>query len=858
MVSVAPCFPASNLDASLQSGLYVLGRAFVVVSSASDVSLVKDFLSINFGIVDVVAVISWDAVSVDDIIGLLDAGLEAVSVPEKCVKPLVDAGVPFTRIIVPGSSYDSAAVGVTVSSTDNGISELASKAAKTLIPDLGPQTVFVTFPESATVDSITKITTLDSTIAVIPFQLLSTDVVSSDNKISVAKIIASSLTSDRSDGLFTTLVVDVHDTALGLVYSSEESLAHAISTRTGVYQSRKRGLWFKGQTSGAVQNLRRVSSDCDGDCLKFVVEQTGAGFCHNETFSCFGGSSGLAGLEKTLLSRKKDAPEGSYTKRIFADEALLKAKIMEEAEELTEAKTKSAIAWEMADLLYFAFAKAVRDGVSLEEVERNLDSKSRKITRRKGDAKGKWAEQNGISTEKSQTPKVVVAPAPSVEDNKGKIELTRVDVSAISDAELTELLRRPAQKNANILNLVTPIVEAVRSRGDAALLEFTAKFDKAKLDSPIIRAPFPEELMQLDDETRSALDLSIENVRRFHAAQLETEPLVVETRPGVVCSRFARPIDSVALYVPGGTAILPSTALMLGVPAMVAGCKNIILASPPRADGTLTPEVVYVAHKVGASMIVLAGGAQAVAAMAYGTESIPKVNKILGPGNQFVTTAKMLVQNDTSALVSIDMPAGPSEVLVIADKTSNPAFVASDLLSQAEHGVDSQVVLIAVDLITEQLQAIEDQVHEQAMRLPRVEIVRGAIKHSRTFLVKTVEQAIELSNRYAPEHLIISIENANKYVDAVKHAGSVFVGEWSPESCGDYSSGTNHTLPTYGYAQVYSGVNTASFMKHLTSQELTPEGLKNIGPAVVRLADVEGLDAHGNAVRVRLSALEKK
>jgi phosphoribosyl-ATP pyrophosphohydrolase / phosphoribosyl-AMP cyclohydrolase / histidinol dehydrogenase len=310
--------------------------------------------------------------------------------------------------------------------------------------------------------------------------------------------------------------------------------------------------------------------------------------------------------------------------------------------------------------------------------------------------------------------------------------------------------------------------------------------------------------MDLPEETVRAIDVSFENIRKFHAAQKEEKPLRVETMPGVVCSRFSRPIERVGLYVPGGTAVLPSTALMLGVPAMVAGCKKIVLASPPRSDGTITPEIVYVAHKVGAESIVLAGGAQAVAALAYGTESVSKVDKILGPGNQFVTAGKMFVSNDTNAGVSIDMPAGPSEVLVIADKDANPAFVASDLLSQAEHGVDSQVICIAVDLDEKHLQAIEDELHKQAMALPRVDIVRGAISHSVTILVKDMDQAMQISNEYAPEHLILQIKDAEQTVDKVINAGSVFIGEWTPESVGDYSAGVNHSLREFLVTPIYS------------------------------------------------------
>lgn len=407
------------------------------------------------------------------------------------------------------------------------------------------------------------------------------------------------------------------------------------------------------------------------------------------------------------------------------------------------------------------------------------------------------------------------------------------------------------------MHLVNPIIEGVRSKGDKALIEFTAKFDGVQLQSPVLEAPFPPEYFEgLTEEMKESLDLSIENVRKFHAAQLQTEDLEVETQPGVLCSRFPRPIEKVGLYIPGGTAVLPSTALMLGVPAKVAGCKEIVFASPPRkSDGRVSPEVVYVAEKVGASKIVLAGGAQAVAAMAYGTESVPKVDKILGPGNQFVTAAKMYVQNDTQALCSIDMPAGPSEVLVIADNNADVDFVASDLLSQAEHGIDSQVILVGVELTDDKIQQIQDAVHRQALELPRVDIVRKCIAHSSIIVCDSYQSAFDMSNRYAPEHLILQIENAKDYVKLVDHAGSVFVGAYTPESCGDYSSGTNHTLPTYGYARQYSGANTSTFQKFITAQSITPEGLDNIGRAVMCVARVEGLDGHRNAVKIRMSKL---
>lgn len=518
----------------------------------------------------------------------------------------------------------------------------------------------------------------------------------------------------------------------------------------------------------------------------------------------------MARLEKTLQARKVSSPQGSYTDRLFKNSKLLEAKIMEEAKELCEAKTKEEIATEAADLLYFAMTRCTAADVTLEDVEKNLDLKSMRTSRRPGDAKPEWAAkvglQNGTPKDTTngeaqrETLKEAASIPKSTEDLagtvNGKIEMRRFKTAETNPETLKIALRRPSQRSTDeIMNIINPILQDVRQGGDTALLKYTHRFEKAtSLTSTVLCAPFPESMMQLPPETIEAIDVSFENIRRFHAAQKDEKPLLIETMSGVVCSRFSRPIERVGLYVPGGTAVLPSTALMLGVPAMVAGCKTIVIASPPRADGTITPEIVYVAHKIGAKSIILAGGAQAVAAMAYGTESITKVDKILGPGNQYVTAGKMIVSNDTTALVSIDMPAGPSEVLVIADKASNPAFVASDLLSQAEHGVDSQVVLIAVDLNEEQLAAIEAELHSQANALPRVDIVRGAIEHSVTLVVKDIEEAMSLSNQYAPEHLILQVQDAASVVNMVENAGSVFIGPWTPESVGDYSAGVNHSL----------------------------------------------------------------
>ncbi|THH32883.1 hypothetical protein EUX98_g1282 [Antrodiella citrinella] len=689
-------------------------------------------------------------------------------------------------------------------------------------------------------------------ILVLPSSLLTLST-STAQQINIADAFVAPLVSDRTDGLYPT-VVSEDGKSLGLVYSSVESIKETIVSGTGVYQSRKHGLWRKGETSGATQQVLNIRVDCDLDSLEFDVIQYGAGFCHLNTPSCFGQARGLASLQKTLQSRLESAPEGSYTYRLFNDPALLRAKIMEEADELCRAETKEEVAFEAADLFYFALTKCISSGVTIADIERSLDKKAKKVTRRKGDAKPQWAEKVAESTAGPSKPSLAPAPPPLVED--APIKMRTYDLSQLSPEARSQLLRRPVLKSEEMIAKVKPIVDDVRKRGDAALLELTAKFDKAKLTTTVEFPPFVPESMQLEPAIREAIDVAYANVRKFHAAQTQDSTLVVETMPGVVCSRFARPIARVGLYVPGGTAILPSTALMLGVPAQVAGCKEIVLATPPRPDGTISPEVMYVAHLVGASAVLKAGGGQAVAALAYGTETVPKVDKIFGPGNQWVTAAKMLVQNDTDALVSIDMPAGPSEVLVIADATANPAFVAADLLSQAEHGIDSQVVLVSVNLSDEAVAAIEREVDAQAHALPRVEILRQSVAKSLIVRTSSPEEAITFSNDYAPEHLIIHLENASSWVAAVQNAGSVFVGPFTPESCGDYASGTNHTLPTNGYARQFSGVNTLSFQKHITSQEITADGLRGLGPVVVTLADCEGLGAHANAVRIRLLAMQ--
>jgi histidinol dehydrogenase len=424
--------------------------------------------------------------------------------------------------------------------------------------------------------------------------------------------------------------------------------------------------------------------------------------------------------------------------------------------------------------------------------------------------------------------------------------------SELAAAERDALLQRPAVTgDAAIRTGTTAIIETVRRDGDAALRQFNQKFDGADFDELRVGQDEIERARDaLSPPQLAAIDLAIDNVRRFHRAQLPSS-IRVETMPGVVCERHSHPIDAVGLYVPAGTAPLPSAAIMLAVPADIAGCPVQILCTPPRPDGTADPAVIVAATRAGVRDIFKVGGAQAIAAMAYGTESIPRVCKIFGPGNAWVTCAKTLVSGDPSG-AAIDMPAGPSEVLVLADGNANAEFVASDLLSQAEHGTDSQVILVTTSA---QLAAkVLTELDEQLETLSRADIAAEALGCSRILVVDSVEEAIAVSNEYAPEHLILQVAEPRSLLPQLRNAGSIFLGEWTPESVGDYCSGTNHVLPTYGFARTYSGLGVDQFMRQMTVQEVSREGLENLGDAVVSLAGLEGLDAHAAAVTRRLKA----
>jgi len=413
------------------------------------------------------------------------------------------------------------------------------------------------------------------------------------------------------------------------------------------------------------------------------------------------------------------------------------------------------------------------------------------------------------------------------------------------------LLERPALRvKESHRDEVGRIVAMVRRNGDSAVFELSRKLDDAKLDSlRVDKDEFAAAAKQLDDESVAAIDLAITNVRRFHEQQIPGS-ISIETSPGVRCERISHAIDSVGLYVPAGTAPLPSAAVMLAVPAAIAGCPTRVMCTPPRPDGRADPAVLVAASRSGVEDVFKIGGAQAIAAMAYGTESVPKVRKIFGPGNSWVTAAKTLVSADPAG-AAIDMPAGPTEVLVIADEDASPEFVAADLLSQAEHGVDSQVMLLTTS--SHLVKEVQLEIGTQMRDLSRADIARDCLENSHIILVESREMAIDISNRYAPEHLIMQISNPRDALRSIRNAGSVFLGEWSPESVGDYCSGTNHVLPTYGYAGSYSGLGVDQFLRQTTVQELTKDGLAQLGDAVIKLAGIEGLDAHAAAVARRLA-----
>jgi len=415
----------------------------------------------------------------------------------------------------------------------------------------------------------------------------------------------------------------------------------------------------------------------------------------------------------------------------------------------------------------------------------------------------------------------------------------------------SDLLKRPTKEIEEIESMVSQIFEEIKQKGELAVAKYTKVFDQVDLENILVsEKEINEASLLIDKDLKTAIAEAKLNIEKFHKAQ-KVETIIVETTSGVVCWQETRAIEKVGLYIPGGSAPLFSSVLMLGIPAKIAGCEEIILCTPPNKEGKINPAILYTAQQIGITKIAKIGGIQAIGALTFGTENITQVNKIFGPGNQFVTVAKQL---STKFGVSIDMPAGPSEVLVLADKSANPEFIAADLLSQAEHGGDSQVILVSTD--KKLIENCEIEVNKQIKELSRAEITMQAIENSKLIYVENMDIAIELSNEYAPEHLIISTEKPEDIVAKIKNAGSVFIGNYTPESAGDYASGTNHTLPTNGYSKSYSGINLNAYCKTISFQKISKEGLVNLGSTIEKMAEAEGLDAHKNAVSIRIKTLK--
>jgi len=418
--------------------------------------------------------------------------------------------------------------------------------------------------------------------------------------------------------------------------------------------------------------------------------------------------------------------------------------------------------------------------------------------------------------------------------------------------EYQKIIKRPLAETGKLEAMVKPVLQDIKQYGDAAIKKYTKQFDGIGLDElQVTEKEIAASDAQVSTELKKAIDVARENIEKFHLAQ-RGENIKVDTMPGVTCWQKAVPIEKVGIYVPGGTAPLFSSVLMLGIPAVIAGCQEIVLCTPPGKNGQVHPAILYAASRIGITKIFKIGGAQAIAAMAYGTESVPQVYKIAGPGNQFVTMAKQLVLQEGTA---IDMPAGPSEVAVIADETANPAFIASDLLSQAEHGKDSQVLLVTNSEVL--CNKVQSEVDNQLNQLPRKEMAEQAILNSNVVVLSDMSEIVKLINAYAPEHLIICTKNADWVAEQITNAGSVFIGHYTPESAGDYASGTNHTLPTNGYAKSFSGVNLDTFRKKITYQKISAEGLQQLGPVIQTMAEAEQLQAHSNAVKLRLDEINK-
>lgn len=668
----------------------------------------------------------------------------------------------------------------------------------------------------------------------------------------LADAFCASLTSDRPDGLWSTVIVDERLVALGFAFSSADSVRDSISKNRGVYQSRKRGLWEKGATSGNHQDLIRVGVDCDRDCLIFVVRQHGPGFCHRDTYTCFGERRGLDLLGHTLESRMTSAPEGSYTKRLFNDDALLKSKLIEEAVELAEATTQQHVAEEAADLLYFALACSVKSGVRLADIEHVLDNRHLKVTRRPGNAKPEFIKAHmkpsSTSPAKNSSPLPVEgeakSEAPTVEETPAPTQVPAAPLlTPIAAEDVPALHRDPVDAFAR--GIAEEIMADVSKRGEVALRYHAERLGDVQPGESLVlgKAELKAFYDGLGEKERGVLDRTAERIRAFAKMQRDSVTECEIKVGGGAAGQQIAPVEVAGCYAPGGRYPLPSSVLMGVVTARVAGVPTVWVASP-HPD----PLVCAAAHTAGADGLLMVGGAQAIAAFAHGAGPVPVCDAIVGPGNRFVTAAKSLV----AGAVAIDMLAGPSECLVIADESADPTVVAADLLAQAEHDTAARAILVTTSELM--AQQVETEVSRQLQLLPTEDTARAAIeKNSFSVLVKDREAAADVSNRLAPEHLEVHMVDLESMVPLLKHWGALFLGNNAAEVLGDYGAGPNHTLPTGGTARSYGGLSVHTFLRQRTWLRIdNREDAQTIVQDAVDLALCEGLHGHSRAAALRL------
>ncbi|EGD73441.1 hisD [Salpingoeca rosetta] len=677
----------------------------------------------------------------------------------------------------------------------------------------------------------------------------------------LADAISCLLKTDRPDGLWTTVVVNERNETLGVCYSNAESLKEAIRLQQGVYWSRKRGLWHKGSTSGATQDLHTIAYDCDRDLIQFRVTQHGKGFCHRDTMTCMGASRGLTALQETLRSRLETAPEGSYTRRLFNDPALLQKKVVEEAIELTEAKDTDHIASEMADLLYFSLALCTKAGVSLDDVERKLDRRHLKVSRRPGNAKPEFLKEKlgGITQtqnkKKSMEGQVVhdgedTPAAGDVDDSAQGQQQQQQQAAAepvlkmIKAEDVPPLHRDPVDPKARAI--AEEIMRDVRERGEAAVMHHAVRLGDIADGQPMVvgQGGLKAAYDALSEQERGVLQRTADRIKAFAQAQrASVQDNCQVDLPGGQAGQLVAAVEVAGCYAPGGRYPLPSSVLMGAVTARVAGVKQVWVASPrPHRS------VLAAAYIAGADGLLAVGGVQAIAAFTYGAGDVPVCDAIVGPGNKFVTAAKSLVAGS----VAIDMLAGPSECLVVADSTCDPAVVAADLLAQSEHDVAARAILVTPD--KQVVDAVNAQVQQQLAVLPTADTARVAIAEN-SFAVVTadVDEAIAVANRLAPEHLEVHTKDAWDLVPRFDHYGALFVGHNAAEVLGDYGAGPNHTLPTGGTARSFGGLSVHTFLRPRTWLRIDDKkAATGVVQDAVDLALMEGLHGHSRAAALRL------